>query len=166
MTDHEPAAAAGEPVDELKRTIALMLEHDRKGYDIQNLLFHAQKLADKLVDNPAVSVVAGYQMKDNARVFYPAEYKPTDTENFRTVIYANGDEQEPAAPHYVLRYVDHVGGALGKKHALVSVSDWNAGMSQQVAEQVCDENGRPLEVYPRPIIAQALTAVSEPAPCN
>lgn len=166
MTDNEHLPAAGEPVDELKRTIALMLEHDRKGYDIQNLLFHAQKLADKLVDNPAVSVVAGYQMKDDARVFYPAEYKPTDTENFRTVIYANGDEQAPAAPHYVLRYVDQVGGPLGKKHALVSVSDWNAGMSRQVAEQVCDETGRPLEVYPRPILARPATAGVEAAPCN
>lgn len=166
MTDHEQTPSAGGPAAELKRTIALMLEHDRKGYDIQNLLLHAQQLTDKLVDNPSVSVVAGYQMKADARVFYPADFKPTDTENFRTVIFANGDEQEPAEPHYVLRYDERVGGSPGKAHALVSVSAWNAGMSRAVAEQVCNDQGQPLVVYPRPIIALAAANGEGPAQCG
>lgn len=154
MTDHDQNLPSATPADDLKRTIAMMLEHNRKGYDLQGLLFHAQKLADQLVDKPAVNAVAGYQMKSDARVFYPADFRPTDTDNFSTLIYANGDEAEPSQPHYVLRYLDRVGGSPGNAHALVSVGDWNAGMSRAVADQVCDDAGQPLIVYRRPIIAQ------------
>lgn len=143
----------------------MMLEHKRKGYDLQGLLFHAQKLADQLVNNPAVSAVAGYQLKSDARVFYPADFRPTDMNNFATLIYVNGDEAEPGQPHYVLRYLDRVGGSPGNAHALVSVANWNAGMSRAVADRVCNDAGQPLIVYPRPIIAEKAPGEGV-APCS
>jgi hypothetical protein len=153
------------PVAELNRTIEVMLEHSRKGYDIMSLLFHAQKLTGQLADSPAsVAAVAGYQMKGNPRVFYPADWRPTDIDNFDTLVYA-GDVPEPVEPHYVLRYDDPVDGPLGKTHGLVSVRDWNAGMSRAVSERVCDSNGQPLVVYPRPQ-AMVPAAIAEASPCS
>jgi hypothetical protein len=151
MDDKTPAPAEA-PVDELQRTIALALEHNRKGYDILSLLFHAQKLVGQLADNPgAAAVIAGYQMTNSPRVFYPADWKPTDINNFQTLVYAPADAANPPEPHYVLRYVERVGGPLGTDHALVSVRDWDAGMSRAVAEQVCDSDGKPLVVFPGPV---------------
>lgn len=121
MDDQNTPASA--PVDELQRTLALALEHKRKGYDIGGLLFHAQKLAWQLADSPgAAAVVAGYQMTNNPRVFYPADWKPTDINNFQTLVYAPADASKQREPHYVLRYVERVNGPLGKDHALVSAT--------------------------------------------
>ena len=162
MDENTPVRAAA-PVDELQRTIELALEHNRKGYDILGLLFHAQKLVGQLAGNPgAAAVIAGYQMTNSPRVFYPADWKPTDINNFQTLVYASADAPKPPEPHYVLRYVERVGGPLGNEHALVSVRDWDAGMSQAVAEQVCDSGGRPLVVFPGP----TTNAPGENSPCS
>lgn len=151
MMEQKNTAPVHAPVDELQRTIELALEHWRKGYDLGGLLFHAQKVVGQLADNPgAAAVVAGYQMTSNPRVFYPADWAPTDASNFQTLVYAPGDTPKPPEPHYVLRYVEHVGGPPGNRHALVAVHDWNAGTSRAVAEPVCDSAGKPLLVYPGP----------------
>lgn len=155
MTDKKTPQQPGTPVAELQKTIELTLEHDRKGYDVQGLLFHAQKLVNSLQDSPAVSAIAGYQMKANPKVFYPADFRPTDINNFATVVYANGDEYEPTRPHYVIRYLGE-DNQPGNAYGMVSIANWNVGMSRAIAQLVCDEQGMPLVVYPRPV--QGVTA--------
>lgn len=145
-------------LDNLQKTIDLMLEHNRKGYSIDNMLFHAQKQVAKLVAQPAVSVVAGYVLNSDGKTFYPVGFRPTDINNFSTLVYANGDEHAPAAPHYVLRFVDKVGGEPGNSYGIVSVASWNAGLSRALGERICDEQGVPLEVYPRPVVSAVASA--------
>lgn len=159
MSQNENTTQLREPGDvlaELQRIVASMFERDSRGIGVTDDLRRARKLVDGLAPAPSLAIVAGYQMKANARVFYPAGWRPTDINNFQTLVYADGEEgaAEPK-PHYVLRYVDRVNGPLGKTHGLVSVADWNAGMSQAVAERVCDSEGRPLVVYPGPAADKA-----------
>jgi len=165
MTDNESEYLPPEPsavLAELQRTIDAMVERDKSGVGVADLLRQARMLAGCMANAPAVAIVAGYQMKSNARVFYPAGWRPTDTNNFRTLVYAGGEGASEPEPHYVVRYVDRVGGPPGKTHALVSVKDWDAGMSRAVADQVCDDQGQPLVVYPVP----AAGAHGLEAPCS
>jgi hypothetical protein len=144
---NETAPGAGEAVAELRRTLELMCERDRIGVSVTELIARARKLAGAIpIGLVPTGVVAGYLMKGNPRVFYPADYRPTDINNFTTLVYAQGDAPEHEQ-YYVLRYVDRVDGPLGQTHALVSVSDWNAGMSRAVSERVCDSQGIPLVVF-------------------
>lgn len=151
MQDSDTAQPSPNRVTALKSILERMHELDRRGIGISDLLQQARKLAHGLPDGPVpTGAVAGYLMKARPAVFYPADMRPTDIDNFHTVVFAHGDAPAELEPHYVLRYVDRVGGELGKEHALVSVMNWDAGMSRAVAEQVCDSTGQPLVVYPGP----------------
>ncbi len=56
--------------------------------------------------------------------------------------HAHAEPEAPPDPHYVIRYV----AKGGDEYGLVSVTDWNAGLSRAIADQVCDGDKRPLVV--------------------
>ena len=143
-------------VEALKQLLDRMHELDRRGVGISDLLAQARKLVGGIPPGPVpTGTVAGYLMKTSRPVFYPADMRPTDINNFHTLVFAHGEAPAGLEPHYVLRYVERVDGPIGKHHALVSVRDWDAGMSRAVAERVCDSVGQPLVVYPGPQAPEA-----------
>lgn len=151
MHDSETSQPAPNRVEALKRILEQMQELDRTGRGITELLRQARKLARGLPSGPVpTSAVAGYLLKAQSTVFYPTDMRPTDIDNFHTLVFAEGAAPAEVEAHYVVRYVERLGGPLGKEHSLVSVRDWNAGMSRAVAEQVCDSTSQPLVVYPCP----------------
>jgi hypothetical protein len=151
MHDSETSQPAPNRVEALKRILEQMQELDRTGRGVTDLLRQARKLARGLPAGPVpTSAVAGYLLKARSTVFYPTDMRPTDIDNFHTLVFAEGAAPTELEAHYVVRYVERVGGALGKEHGLVPVRDWEAGMSRAVAEQVCDSAGQPLVVYPGP----------------